>query len=302
MKICAPSKIDNRIVMIGNIGLPSFLMDAPKPVMFDAGMSIMGPVYADAVEKILGIRQLDLLCITHSHYDHLGASSYLKHRFEMLRIAGHPLVNNVMKNPRAVATMKGLSDAIRQFIGDLDQSTEFVPPEIDIVLKEGDILDLGEGLSVTVLETPGHTRDSLTYFIESIGAVVPGEALGVVEFDGGIYPEFLTDFNSYVASARKIMAKKPSVILMPHGPSLTQDDAREFLQGVIPAAFAWRDMISEALHQSGQDVENATERLFERLYDPSRIGQEKNAFLMNLRAKVSCIVKLEHTSHVVGPS
>jgi 2-aminobenzoylacetyl-CoA thioesterase len=294
MKICAPSKIANRIVMIGNIGLPAFLIDTPKPVMFDAGMSVMGPSYAEDIEKALGIRQLDLLCVTHSHYDHLGASSYLKHRFPKLKLAGHPLVGDVMKNTRAVATMKGLSDVIRQFIGAVDQSTEFEPPVIDIVLKEGDMLDPGEGLTVRVLETPGHTRDSLSYFIEPIGAIVPGEALGVVQIDGGICPEFLTDFNSYVASAQKIIAKDPLIILMPHGPSLTEDDAKEFLEGVIPAAYTWRDMILECLHESGMDINTASERLFVRLYDPSIISQEKNAFRVNLKAKVSCIARLDH--------
>ena len=294
MKICAPSKIDNRIVIIGNIGLPAFLMDTPKSVMFDAGMSVMGPAYADAIEKALGKRQLDLLCITHSHYDHLGASFYLKHRFPKLKLAGHPLVVDVMKNPRAVATMKGLSDAIRQLIGTMDQSTEFVPPEIDIALKEGDIINPGEGLIVRVIETPGHTRDSITYYIDPIGAVVPGEALGVVQLDGDICPEFLTDFNSYVASAQKIIAKDPLIILMPHGPSLTKNDAKEFLEGVIPAAYTWRDMILECLHESGMDINAASDRLFGRLYNPSIISQEKNAFRVNLRAKVSCIAKLDH--------
>ena len=294
MKICAPSKIDNRIVMIGNIGLPAFLMDTPKPVLFDAGMSVMGPSYAEDIEKTLGPRQPDLLCITHSHYDHLGASSYLKHRFPKLKLAGHPLVGEVMKNPRAVATMKGLSDTIRQLIGTLDQSTEFVPPEIDIALKEDDIIDPGEGLMVRVLETPGHTRDSITYYIDPIGAVVPGEALGVVQLDGDICPEFLTDFISYVASAQKIIAKDPLIILMPHGPSLTKDDAKEFLEGVIPAAYTWRDMILECLHESGMDIDTTSERLFARLYNPSIISQEKNAFRVNLKAKVSCIARLNH--------
>lgn len=294
MKICAPSKIDNRIVMIGNIGLPAFLMDTPKPVLFDAGMSVMGPSYAEDIEKTLGPRQPDLLCITHSHYDHLGASSYLKHRFPKLKLAGHPLVGEVMKNPRAVATMKGLSDAIRLLIGSMDQSTEFVPPEIDVALKEGDIIDPGGGLTIRVLGTPGHTRDSLTYYIDPIGAVIPGEALGVVQLDGGICPEFLTDFNSYVASAQKIIAKDPLIILMPHGPSLTKDDAKEFLEGVIPAAYTWRDIILECLHESGMDINTASERLFIRLYDPSIISQEKNAFRVNLRAKVSCIARHDH--------
>lgn len=293
MKLNAPTKMTGSIVLLGDTGLPAFLIDAPRPFLFDAGMSFMGPVYVKALEEALGSRQPSVLCVTHSHYDHIGACSSIKGRYKGLKIAGHPLVREVMKKPGAVASMTHLSDIVRQMLGTMDPSTEFRPPQIDLILREGYTLEPGDGIVVTVMETPGHTRDSVTYLIDPPGAVVPGEALGVVQLDGDICPEFLTDFDSYVDSVKKILARRPSMILMPHGPSLTGDDAAEFLEGAIPAAQAWRDMISEALMECGRDVDGTTGRLFERLYDPSRIGQEKNAFRVNLRAKVSCIARIE---------
>jgi glyoxylase-like metal-dependent hydrolase (beta-lactamase superfamily II) len=161
----------------------------------------------------------------------------------------------------------------------------------EYVLKDGDVLHLGSGIRITVLETPGHTRDSLSFFIEPIRAAVVGEALGVIQLDGGICPEFLTDFNAYVSSAEKILAMEPSVILMPHGPSLTGDHARSFLKGAVPAAHAWKARIEEALLESGGDIDAAVQDLFGLLYDPSRIAQEMNAFRTNLRAKVACVAK-----------
>jgi glyoxylase-like metal-dependent hydrolase (beta-lactamase superfamily II) len=291
MKLCAPTKIDDHITIIGDMGLPSYLIGARYPMVFDAGMSFMAPLYARALEDVLTSRQPSFLCITHSHYDHLGACSFIKRRFPDIRIAAHGLAAQVLKNPRAIASMTDLSNIARQLMNATDGSTEFLPPEIDIVLKEGDTLNPGEGIVVTVIGTPGHTRDSLTYHIEPCNAVVPGEALGVVQLDGRICPEFLADFDSYVESIQKIVAKKPELILMPHGPSLTGDDAAELLESAIPAAFAWRDMIEEALDEAGQEIDKATEKLFARLYDPSVIGQEMNAFRVNLRAKVACIGK-----------
>lgn len=291
MKLVAPMKLDQCTSMIGDIGLPSFLVNTRYPAVFDAGMSFMGPVYARQLEEALGPAQPSYLCLTHSHYDHLGACSFIKKRYPDMKIAGHSLAAGVVRNPKAVATMTTLSDIARQLLNMMEPSTVFMAPPIDLVLKDGDVLDLGDGISATVMETPGHTRDSLTYFIDPISAVIPGEALGVVQLDGNICPEFLTDFKTYIASAEKIIATKPAMILMPHGPSLTGDDAAEFLSGVIPAALKWKAMIGEALHESGHDAGRATENLFLKLYDPAVIGQEMNAFRTNLRAKVSCIAK-----------
>jgi glyoxylase-like metal-dependent hydrolase (beta-lactamase superfamily II) len=300
MKTTAPATIENGISIIGDPGLPSYLIHAPRAALIDAGMSFMGPAYARAAEEFLGPEGPAYLCITHSHYDHLGACSFLKRNFPGMRTAGHGLAVRVLQSPGAISTMKHLSDIARQLMNATGPETAFLPTEIDLVLKENDTLDLGGGISITVLETPGHTRDSLTYCIDPFDAVAPGEALGVVQLDGRICPEFLTDFNDYLSSARKILGKNPKLILMPHGPSLSGDDAAEFLAGVIPAACSWRDLILETLHAEDHDIDRSTAVLFERLYDPRIIGQEMNAFRTNLKAKVACIDKLGN-SRETGP-
>lgn len=300
MKLTAPATMENGISIIGNPGLPSYLVQAPCPAMIDAGMSFMGPAYARAVEHILGVQGPSYLFVTHSHYDHLGTCSFIKRMFPGMKVAGHGLAARVLQSPGALATMKRLSDIARQLMNAADPDTEFLPPGIDLDLKGNDVLELGHGVRVTVLETPGHTRDSLTYCIEPLDAVAPGEALGVVQLDGRICPEFLTDFDDYLSSARKILARKPRLLLMPHGPSLSGDDAAEFLEGVIPTACSWRDMILETLEAEDSDIDRSTEALFGRLYDPRIIGQEMNAFRTNLRAKVACIEKLRN-SRAAGP-
>jgi 2-aminobenzoylacetyl-CoA thioesterase len=291
MKLTVPTTIEDCISIIGDPGLPSYLIHGTHPALIDAGMSFMGPVYTHAVKDLLGPAGPSFLFITHSHYDHLGACSYIKRIFPATRIAGHGLAVRVLQNPRAPSTMEHLSNIARQLMNETDPETEFLPPEIDLVLKDGDTLDLGNGMNISVLETPGHTRDSITFCIDPLDAVAPGEALGVVQLDGRICPEFLTDFDDYLSSVRKILARKPKIILMPHGPSLLGDDAAEFLEGVIPAACAWKEMIQETLHSADFDMDRSTGILFERLYDPRIIGQEMNAFRTNLKAKVACIAK-----------
>ncbi|MEI7637749.1 MAG: hypothetical protein WCJ37_10620 [Syntrophus sp. (in: bacteria)] len=52
--------------------------------------------------------------------------------------------------------------------------------EIDLVLDEGMEIDLGAGRTCRVMATPGHTRNSLSFYIPAMKAVITGEAVDVI--------------------------------------------------------------------------------------------------------------------------
>lgn len=81
---------------------------------------------------------------THHHADHTGANVALKKRF------GCEIVG-----PRA----------------DRDRI-----PGIDVELKDGDVYKFGD-LDVLCLDTPGHTRGHVTYYIAAAKALFPGDTL-----------------------------------------------------------------------------------------------------------------------------
>jgi len=289
MRITTSGKIADEVYLLGNVAYPSFLINTAEPVMFDAGVSPMGPFYMKDLENLLDAPAVRTIFFTHSHYDHTGAYGYLKRCFPQLEAGAHPRTGEVMQLPSAIKTMNKLSDIARDMFQDTSPATAFVPPEITRLLRDGDVLELGHGIRATVIETPGHTRDSLSFFLEPMDALIPGEALGVIHLNGEIFPEFLTDFHAYHDSAERLIDTGPNMILMPHGCSLTREDAKAFIEGAIPAALTWLDMISTSLRESGGDIDRSADKLFARIFDPEVIGQEVNAFRINLRAKVACI-------------
>ena len=242
--------------------------------------------------SILDVPCLEQMIFTHSHYDHTGAYGYMKKSFPTMTTAAHPRAREIMHSDSAIKTMTMLSDIARDMFQDKSPESAFVPPEVTVLLKDGDVLELGSGIRATVIETPGHTRDSISFFLEPMDALIPGEALGVIQLNAEIIPEFLADFQAYYDSAKKIMDIKPRIILMPHGSSLTGEDSGTFINGAIPAALAWKDMITGALKDSGGDIDLATDKLFSRTYDPHVIAQEVNAFRINLHAKVTCVSRI----------
>jgi len=72
-------KICEGIYALGNPDLPAFLFRGEIPVLFDAGMTFMGPIYLQEMKTYLGdAGKLRYLLLTHSHFDHCGAASFLK--------------------------------------------------------------------------------------------------------------------------------------------------------------------------------------------------------------------------------
>jgi len=85
----------------------------------------------------------------------------------------------------------------RDIIGNEDVS--FTPVAVDLILRDGDELDYGGGWKVRVIETPGHTKDSLSYYIPRIKTLIAGEAVGIYN-NSEIQPEFSSSYIDYMAS------------------------------------------------------------------------------------------------------
>jgi glyoxylase-like metal-dependent hydrolase (beta-lactamase superfamily II) len=110
---------------------------------------------------------------THAHADHLTAANLVRQRTGA-KIACGGGIRDVQKNFARLFNMKDTPTDGSQF---------------DRLLAEGDVIELGQ-LHIRVMETPGHTGDSITYCVEDaafIGDTLFSPALGSArcDFPGG---------------------------------------------------------------------------------------------------------------------
>lgn len=139
---------------------------------------------------------------THGHYDHTGADGEL---------AGHTGV------PIYIGTQDAdmLNDAftnLSAFLGVESNEVEHVN-----TLKEGDMLRVGE-LVLQVIETPGHTKGSITILVENrlfTGDLLFKGSVGRTDFPGSSYETLLE-------SLQKISRLSDDTVICPgHGPNTT---------------------------------------------------------------------------------
>lgn len=292
MKLKAEGDFGTWISVAGSHFYPGYIIKGrEKNLMIDAGINMMGPAYIASLEKVFGDKNaLDHVFATHSHFDHLGAIPYLKRKLPSLKAGAAARVGALMKKPSVLDLMTSLSELQRGFfqhiVGDEDVRIEAV--DFEFSLKEGDRFDLG-GLTCEVYGVPGHTGDSLAFFIPEIRALFAGEAYGIPESDqdSPVQVEFLSSYDDYVASLDRLIDLQPELIGMGHMWVFTDDDATAFLKRSREETPRYRELIETYLDAANGDIENAVQLMAKKEYDEKgTIAQPRESYIENLKAQV----------------
>ena len=141
---------------------------------------------------------------THEHFDHVGGNKRLKEATGALLLA-HAKANDEIIHIASRAAVWGMQ-------------VEDSPPA-DRFLAEGDLVEIGETLSLKVLYTPGHSLGSIS--LVTSGAVFVGDlifsgSIGRTDFPGGDYQTLIDSVRNKIFSL-----DDETIIYAGHGPSTT---------------------------------------------------------------------------------
>ena len=289
-------KLTDFFHVLGSKHFPTHMLLGPKPVLFEAGLSCLGPVYVKEVEKILKDGQPQLLFLTHAHFDHCGAAGFLQQSWPQLKIAASRLAADISGRPNALKTISGLNAAATDWVENaapgLSANTPFQPFTVDVILTDGDRIELPGGLTVQVLETPGHTWDSLSFYIPEIKLLVAGEAVGCTSPTGFLSTEFLVDFDRYIESIERLAGLNVDILCQSHHQVFTGEDARTVLRRSIPAALEFKQRVEQLLHEENGQVEKVVARIKSEEYDSQPDPkQPEPAYLLNIHARVKALAR-----------
>ncbi len=169
--------------------------------------------YANIIEKSIESRHYKPLMIinTHYHFDHIGANSRLKDRYDIPIAISHKDARDLPDSHK---------DAINLMIN-CEQSYE-----ADILLKENDNISVGE-YGLVVMETPGHTKGSICLYEKEIKIVFTGdtlffESIGRYDLRGGDRGEILQSIK------RLLTLDKKTVVYPGHGKVTTIEHELNF--------------------------------------------------------------------------
>jgi hydroxyacylglutathione hydrolase len=171
-----------------------------KNVLIDTGIAGKFPVLKHRLSELgLRARDINLVILTHEHYDHIGATAFFH---QTAIVAAHRLAANKLE----------LQDEFVTFSKYRDQSSK--PFWVDIWLEDGSIIDLGN-YELQVIHTPGHTSGCICLYEPRVGFLFTGDTV----FAGGILSEIAVGGNvsDYVNSVRRLSNLKIKEIYPGHG-------------------------------------------------------------------------------------
>jgi len=284
-------RVKDNFYVLGHTWMPVYLLDGEQPVLFEAGLACLGKIYEEAIRSVLGDRQPAFLFLTHVHYEHCGATSYLKKAFPALQVAASSQAAQIIKRTNAQKLMRTLNENAVSLISGVDSKKllkePFKPFDIDLLLTDGQVIELEGGGSVQVLATPGHTRDLLSYYIPEKRILIATEAVGCADITGHITTEFLVDYESYFAGLKRLAALDVEVLCQGHHFVYVGATVKDFLARSIESAELFKSRVEELLRVEGGSVERVVARIKAEEHDGKPLPkQPEKAYLLNLTARV----------------
>ncbi|MDG6914110.1 MAG: MBL fold metallo-hydrolase [Nitrososphaerota archaeon] len=261
-------KISERVYLLDTyaLGIPgtvgAYLLKGPKPALVDCG-------YASSYESVLrgaaevGVMPSDVRYVipTHVHLDHAGAAGRLLKEMPNAEVIAHERAVPHLIDPRK------LIESSTMVFGDSTMSLyglpEPIPAERVTAVGEEARLDLGAGLSATIMHTPGHAPHQVSVLLDGTRSLLTADAVGI------LYPGLKAmipttpppSFNpqQLVATIGALRQTTPRGLLLPHFGS--RDDSDWVFDRTAELVESWVDQVSRmrklkmSLDQAAESME-----------------------------------------------
>ncbi len=173
----------------GRFGLYSFFIDAPEPAIVDTGIaSSPAEGMAPALEA-LGRRIEDVrwILLTHGHIDHVGGAHALweltgRRAQVVIHEADAPMLRSRRAHVDGYLSGRGLYlDDPEGEARQVAATNAVISGELEptMLVRGGETLSLGGGVTVSVHAIPGHTPGSVAYVVDGQNGVFVGDAVQV---------------------------------------------------------------------------------------------------------------------------
>ncbi len=228
--------------------IASYVLKGERIAIVETGPTLSIPNLLIGLEE-LNVKPDEVIYVTlsHVHIDHSGGVGTLLRRLPNAKVIVHSNGAPHLIDPtRLWAASQETLGIVTEAFG----KPEPVPEEKIIVATDGKILELGNGLRLEVIETPGHASHNLSYYEQLNQGIFVGDAAGAyfAEFDT-VFPTTPPPFRPDIASAslERLIAFNPKVLYYSHfGKAL---DAIARLRNYQLQIKVWLNIVEEGLRR-----------------------------------------------------
>lgn len=223
-------KVHERVYRVGTplsgVETEIYLLLGDQVALVDSGVAQSVPDYLEPALAALdmALSDIDFIINTHPHFDHAGGNAALKrasgvqvllhHADELLSIGPDAFMDSRFDVSYYMRTL-GREDllAARRALLEANVAEGTL---VDHWLAGGDSIDLGQGIVLQVLHTPGHTAGSLSLYWPREEMLFSGDSVQGRGSHPGLLP-FYFHASEYLGSGTRLCDLPVAVLCMGHG-------------------------------------------------------------------------------------
>jgi glyoxylase-like metal-dependent hydrolase (beta-lactamase superfamily II) len=207
-----PITVTPNFHQLGTHSFPAYLSMGDYGMIIEGGTGATAAIITEQIEE-LGIEpeRIKYLVLTHTHTDHIGAVPHLKRLWPHLKLVAGAVAAKLLQREELIKEfLQGDRDIAEIMISKgeiakLPPELEDYAFEVDLVVKEGDRLDLGSGIAWTIYETPGHSHCHISLYEEKEKTLIIGDVTGFYVPEKDVFwPNYFQSLETYCNSIRKL--------------------------------------------------------------------------------------------------
>jgi glyoxylase-like metal-dependent hydrolase (beta-lactamase superfamily II) len=198
--------------------IATYVLKGKQVAIVETGPRSSVPNLLTGLER-LGVRleNVAYVAVTHVHLDHGGGVGTLIQNLPKAKVIAHPAAAPHLVKPEKLWQQS--SEVLGKEVAELYLAPEPVPPERIVAARDGMTFDMGNNVSLRVVETLGHASHHQSYYEAFSGGIFPGDAAGIYLKDADVVvptipPPFRLDAS--LASLEKLIGLNPKALYYTH--------------------------------------------------------------------------------------
>jgi glyoxylase-like metal-dependent hydrolase (beta-lactamase superfamily II) len=231
-----PFNLARNITLLGSELFNLYLVKGETCAIIEGGVSGITYPFLDQLSQLnVPPETISYLVILHSHFDHMMVFPTLKEKYPWVKIVTSALNRTAFSSERILAKIFDSDRKITLALmerGLISQAPALHPNTsfpLDISVEEGSILDLGKGVKIKFIETPGHSPDGLSAYLD--GTLFCSDSSGFYTPPDFFRPNYWFRLDEAEKSIHKMKTIDPEILCRGHyGAMVGREVVRKHLQ------------------------------------------------------------------------
>jgi glyoxylase-like metal-dependent hydrolase (beta-lactamase superfamily II) len=287
--------INEQVIVIYDKLFPLYIVKGEKNFLIDSGVTVKAEEFYAKINRVLaatGAREeegIQSLLLTHTHFDHIGAASYLQGKYDFDVTCSRRGAQLLQRN-KVVEILNRLNQEHKKMVK-VSSDTSFEKLENFNVVGDGDQIRVDEQSYFEVIETPGHTKCSIAFLLHPWQILFPGDAVGLMNPDGAIKPLFFSNYAEYVHSLEKLVLLEAEVLAFSHNKFIKgKKKVKKHLEIQLDRTFKIKDEITRYLKKE-EDVTKIAQSIYEQEFPGTNLLGSKEGLLTSLESMIKVVRK-----------